>query len=198
MTVYPGNKSLDAEITLNFENGTVLMDYSLNRFGSPYQSNDSTILYNQYRNLQPIERLKEETIHLFFILLFLGLIPIIPIMTFLNSHQIVNQPNIQYKYQKYLRWVFLNAFGSYIQSKGGPLNNDELTFIIPNNLWVEYNLRGDYQEKVKSISLLRNFVRYMLDGKFEKIQQRGWKVVLKFKSPPQNGYCEIKCIRSMG
>jgi hypothetical protein len=196
MTVYPGNKSLDAEITLNFENGTVLMDYSLNKYGSPYSSNTSTTLYNQWKNqtIQTKIYYLLKSIPLIFISIVTSFI--VPCFTFLNKHGLIKSTNAQYQYQRFLRWIYSNTLGIYVQRKGGSIDTTELIFYFPNNIFFEYKLKGDYEKQIESISLLRNFARHMIFGKFEKIRQRGWKIIFRFRNPPKDGYCEVRGIRS--
>lgn len=194
MTLYPGTKSLDAEITLNFFDGNIVMDYSLNKFGSLYESNTSTILESEWQSASKILK----SIYIIWLgvlgLALFAVVIIVTIMTFLSYHRFVTNHKIQYYYQSYLKFFYSNLKGTSEQSFDGLLHQNQLTFTIPTNLWIEYELTGEYQSKIKSISLLRNFVDKKRFGRFKEKIQHGWKVVFEFTDIPQSGSCIIKYV----
>lgn len=194
MTLYPGTKSLDAEIALNFFDGNIVMDYSLNKFGSPYESNTSTILASEWKTTSIVLK--------FIYLVWLGILLlalfavalIVTTMTFLSYHRFVTNHKIQYYYQSYLKFFYSNLKGISEQSSTGQLYSNQLIFIIPNNLWIEYELSGEYQNKIKVISLLRNFINRKRFGRFAEKVQWGWKIVFEFVDIPQSGSCIIRYV----
>jgi len=72
----------------------------------------------------------------------------------------------------------------------GELKTDTLVFNIPNNLYFEYELLGDYAREIETIKLERRFVK-ILRPAVEAVRQSGWKVIFKFKQPPKHGGCKI-------
>jgi hypothetical protein len=192
MSFYAGTKSLDAEITLNFENKELLMDYSLNSSGDPYSSNNTVIINDEFENLPRWEQRKQ---NLFGILKIWGIIPILlvimPTVTFLTENKWFKSPERHYKYQKFLKYLLSNTTGVYEQKKSGELGGSVVEFIMPNNVWFEYQLEGEYQEKIKNISLKRNLITHLKFGKYRRQKQKGWKVIFEFASPPTNGFVKI-------
>jgi hypothetical protein len=191
MTLYAGTKSLDAEIILNFIEGSVMMDYTLNKLGSCFESNTSVTVESEFKT-KPITL---KLIYLIWLSVLLLASPLVAfgmmIMGFLGNHKIITNPKIQYYYQTYLKFFYSNLQGTDEQSHNGKLYENKIKFTIPNNLWIEYELTGEYQNKIKSISLLRNIVNRKHFGKFHKKIQRGWNVVFEFIEPPQNGSVKI-------
>lgn len=191
MTLYAGTKSFDAEIILNFIEGSVTMDYTLNKYGNFFESNTSTVLESEFKS----KSVSVKLIYLLWNFILLLANPLVLCgmisMGFLGNKKIITNPKIQYYWQCYLKFFYSNLNGIDEQSHEGKLYENKLTFTIPNNLWLEYELKGEYQNKIKSISLLRNIVNRKQFGKFHKRMQRGWKVVFEFIEPPQNGSVKI-------
>lgn len=195
MGKYFGNKSLDAEIILSFVMGEVTMDYSLNKFGYPNNSN-SVVMNSEWRNQPFSVKIKCMMLDT---LLFVGRIfgaTAFPMSLFarLTEMKLLKDPKWSYKHQKFLKWYFTNLNGIRQQSHSGELKNLVLMFTIPDNLWVDYELEGEYKEKIKSISLLRNFTVFYRYGRFKEIRQNGWNVVFEFISEPSQGSCVIKYV----
>lgn len=70
-------------------------------------------------------------------------------------------------------------------------NSNTLLYHLPQNLWFEYELEGDYRDKVKTIELRRRFVKIIYDfGVYD--QQDGWNLIFKFKGIPMHGKCIIR------
>lgn len=195
MTLYPGTRSLDAEIFLNFIEGTVTMDYTLNKFGSPYESNDSTVLSNsEWQSTSTALKI----IYSFWLLILLlaGILIgcAMPIITTLFHKGIIKNPKLQYYWQNYLKFYYFNLNGTYQQSHNGKLYDKELIFIIPKNIWFKYDLEGEYKDKIKSISLLRNILTRYKFGRFREERQHGWKIIFEFTDPPKKGSATINYV----
>lgn len=193
MSIYSGNKSLDAEIQLNFEEETIVMDYSLNKFGSPYSSNNSMTLNDEFSTKPFLTKLKYTLIEIFAHIISIPVFSFMPIFTAITEHSPWKRKNskLQYKVQNMYKWVLLHRKGTFTQSHSGALNENKIMFIMPSNLWFEYKLEGEYEEKIKTIELTRNFVPHARFGIFICEKQRGWKTTFEFTSPPQNGSCSI-------
>jgi hypothetical protein len=196
MSIYSGNRSLDAEIKLNFIDETITMDYSLNKFGSPYSSNHSVILNNSCKRQPILIRIKCALIGIFATIIAIPVFSFMPVMSFMAERGIIgkNGGNFQYKVQKLYRWVLVHGRGIYEQSYSGKLNGNVLAFHIPNNLWVSYELSGEYEDKIASMSLSRNFVKHKIGGEFECLKQDGWNVIFEFVTPPESGSCCIEYV----
>ena len=76
------------------------------------------------------------------------------------------------------------------ETKRGELETNVLFFNIPNNLYFEYELLGDYSHEIKNIKLERRFVKVLTPVK-EKIKQDGWCIIFNFTNPPKHGECKI-------
>lgn len=192
MAEYAGVKALDAEITLDFDTKKVTMDYSLNRFGSPYASNNSTVLHSTFQKLPFHKRVVEHAKCMGYLVLGIPLMAGSPIHTFLSSNNIINNAWFDYTYQKLLRNMVIATEGIDEQRKEGELLEPILTFSMPHNLWFEYELDGEYQDKIKSISLKRKFITRYTYGKYPKQRQVGWNVIFEFTEPPKSGSCILR------
>ena len=192
MTEYSGIKSLDAEVTLDFIKKNIIMDYSLNKFGSPYESNSSTVLNNTFKKISFIEKCKE-------VFMFgctgIALLPIAcfsPIHTFCTEHQLITNPKIHYGYQQLLKHICIRGRGMVEQCKSGELFEPIITFSIHNNVWFEYELGGEYSNKIKSVALKRRFLKIYRFGKYPYQQQSGWNVIFEFTEIPKSGSCILR------
>jgi hypothetical protein len=115
-----------------------------------------------------------------------------PVMTSLVEHKIITNGNIHYKYQQLLKYGMANTHGLFEQKKFGQLFEPTFSFGIKNNIWFEYELDGEYQDKIKTISLKRNFITKIMFGKYPKVQQSGWNVIFEFDGIPQSGSCILR------
>lgn len=195
MTHYAGNKSLDAEIVMDFVTGDITMDYSLNKMGSSYSSNRSAILNSEWRELPLKIRLKYAAIVTFLSsmgVLVVGLYTLIFIT--LSNVGVIKDPKTQYEHQELMRKFYSYLAGTYEQYYEGKLSDSVLTFVVPNNLWIKYELTDEYLKKIKSISLLRNFLKHKRFGISSELKQDGWKMVFEFIEPPSSGSCTIKYV----
>jgi hypothetical protein len=195
MTAYPGTKSHDAEITLDFINKNVIMDYSLNKYGSMLESSTSAVIKDSLKTTSFLWYLKD-----FIIFIFQVIVCLIPtmviglLMTILLEYKIITNSKVHYLYQRLLKYTFSGVMGITKQSHSGELLEPKLVFHIPRNLWFEYNLSYDYKDYIKSVSLKRCFRIYYMFGKYPRQQQFGWDVILEFTNIPKNGSCELKYI----
>lgn len=191
MTRYAGVKSLDAEITLNLLDGNIVLDYTHNSNGNPFESNRSATIYSEWKDASFPTRfiyvLWWEITH--FVMIF-GLIFYMPIMTWLGSRQMLS-PETQYKHQKFLKWYYIQSEGIHVQRIAGKYDRKTILFHIDANVWLEYKLCGDYKDKVQKISLKRNFQLFKRFGVFNELRQNGWNVIFEFSEPPQHGSCKI-------
>lgn len=193
MTRYAGLKSLDAEIHLDLENHKVVMDYTLNHLQSPMDSNNSAKLTSQWWIARKNKKvfLKEYFTQIGLTFLAFLMFIYIPIFTCLSNWGYLKNPNYQYKHQNFLRWFSTRSNGTYELSHTGPCPTDTVTFWVSNNIWIKYQLEKEYQEKLVSVSLVRNFIKFKRFGKYLEVKQSGWLVLFKFSSPPQEGSCII-------
>jgi hypothetical protein len=192
MTAYGGSKSHDAEIVLDFINENVIMDYSLNKFGSSHNSNSSVAVNSTYKKLSFFNKFLEYIIFIHKCFCYLPVILIMPLMTILIEKRIIVNQKFHYWYQRFLKFCCVGIHGITEQIKSGKLYEPILIFYIPHNVWFEYNLDGDYQNKIKSISLKRCFFTHYSFGKYPKQQQRGWNVIFEFTDIPQSGSCVLR------
>lgn len=192
MTEYSGNKALDAEITLDFLKKNLTMDYSLNKFGSPYESNTTTTINDSFRVLPLKMRLAESIVAGSTLLCGMPFMMLSPFHTFFTEHKIITNPMIHYKYQQILKYVLIHTRWMVEQSKSGELFEPVLTFRLQNNVWFEYELDGEYQDKIKTISLKRRFIKKYLFGKYPREQQVGWNVIFEFTEIPKSGSCILR------
>jgi hypothetical protein len=191
--LYHGDKSLDAEITMDLKTGEITMDYSLNKIASPYNSNTSAILKDEYRDLQRKNRFVETVKKVPLTILYgCYMIFTVPIVTFVLSKGLVKNHQYQIEHQHFMKWIFMNTLHSYQEIREGPLESSKLTVGIPNNLWMEYHLDGEYKDKIKSIELKRHFITRKKFGVYTQIVQRGWDLIFTFDGIPASGKCIIE------
>lgn len=194
MAEYAGVKALDAEITLDFDTKKVTMDYSLNKFGSPYLSNNSTVLNSTFELLPFYKRLVEHAKCAGWSIAALPILSCSPIHTFLSTHNLLNNAWVDYNYQKLSKKFFVMTDGITEQKKSGELHESMLIFSMPHNLWFEYELDGEYQEKIKSVSLKRKFITKYTYGKYPHQRQVGWNVIFEFTDIPKSGSCILRSV----
>lgn len=169
------------------------MDYTLNQIASPYHSNDSAILKDEYRELtsknQTIETLKKLPLSLLFGCYMLCTVPIV---TFVLSKGLVTNHRYQIEHQHFMKWIYMNTLYSYQDIREGPLESSKLTIGIPNNLWMEYHLEGEYKDKIAAIELKRHFMTRKKYGLYLQVVQRGWDLIFTFDGIPSSGKCIIE------
>jgi hypothetical protein len=192
MTEYSGAKSLDAEITLDFLKKNITMDYTLNEFGNPHNSNTSTIIHDAFQELPFRMKLAESLVSGATLLCGSPLLLLSPFHTFCVEHKIITNPVYHYKYQQVLKYIMIHTRWMAEQSKSGELLEPILTFNLQNNIWFEYELDGEYQDKIKTISLKRRFIKKYLFGKYPREQQVGWSVIFEFTEIPKSGSCILR------
>jgi hypothetical protein len=192
MTEYSGAKSLDAEITLDFLKKNLVMDYTLNQFGNPHDSNTSTILNDTFRILPWSVRLAEALVSTCTMFIAIPVLAVSPIHTFCTEYGLITNPMIHYKYQQLLKYTMIHTRWMAEQSKDGELFEPRLLFNLQNNIWFEYELDGEYQDKIKTISLKRRFMKFYRFGKYPREQQVGWSVIFEFTEIPKSGSCILR------
>jgi hypothetical protein len=193
MTEYAGARSLDAEIVLDFIKKNVTMDYSLNKFGSSHASNTSVTLNSTFRKLSFHQRLVQVlTSYGILILLCIPIMFVMPFMSFCTEHKLITNPKIHYRYQKILKYSMLSTRGMSEQERSGELPEPKLIFTISNNVWFEYDLSGEYHDKIKSVSLKRRLLTHYTFGTYPKQQQNGWNVIFEFTDIPKSGSCILR------
>lgn len=178
MTRYIGNESLDADILIDLIEGKVTMDYSFNQFFNPYNNHS----YSTEDKLSIIKK-----IEIFFKLIwsmYYSLIYFIVMCSHVSILTILRKDS-QYWFQKHQKEIILISEGMKIIEKTGT-SPDTITYQLEKNLWFEYELFGEYKEKIKSISLKRNIITVVWQGITRK-RQNGWIVKFKFTSALQDG-----------
>jgi hypothetical protein len=196
MTIYSGNRSLDAEIKLNFSDGEIQMDYSLNKYGSQYSSNRSVKLKDTYRKLPVWTQFKCELIRGMYCGIAIFVAVGMPISSNLAEMGILGKyfKGLQFRIQNFYKKVFSTINGINEQEYSGELSGTRLAFRIPNNLWVDYEMGGDYEKYVTSVQLSRNFVQFYTMGKYPCLKQHGWNMVFEFSNAPKAGFCVIRYV----
>ncbi len=176
---YTGNKSSDAEIDL--VKGTVNFDYSLNRFEWSGNSNSSCILQKEKRKISIIESLLAVPYVYIAIFASMAMIPIV--QKFIS----------QYTSQKIALWGMKYLHGLQEQQIIGKQETKNVSFFISKNLWFEYELDGDYSNKIHKIELRRRFIKriYWFGSCFK---QQGWNVIFTFIEPPQYGNVVLRSV----
>lgn len=196
MKLYAGIKSLDAEIFIDLESCKISMDYSKNYLGLPTNSNTSAVLDREGWMAQPFStRLKWVLIRSF--LPSLILIPYLLYVSFSTYYFLIFKSDAkgQLDHQELIRYLTAIMNGMLEEERGGALLEKKLEFIMPNNIWVEYELKGEYQKFVKKISLTRNFMTFYRYGKFKTTQQNGWKLTFEFSELPSSGSCLVRYLK---
>lgn len=178
---YTGNKSSDAEITMDLVKGIIDFDYSLNRFGRARNSNSSCVLQKEFRNISIKELILSIPYNFVAIYATFAMLPLI--------QKIISQ----YTAQKIAVWGMKRLRGLQEQQAIGKQETKSVSFFIPINLWFEYELDGDYSDKIHKIELRRRFIKriYWYGSCF---RQQGWNVIFTFLEPPQYGYVVLKSV----
>lgn len=192
MALYHGGKSLDAEICIDLKTNKIVMDYSLNAVASPYESNTSAVLKDDFKKLPRTEKIKHFAVQIPVFAFFLAYMTVtVPLITTAYKYNLIKNHEYQLEHQRLMRDLFINGIHSYVDVYEGPLDSKTLTFMIPNNLWVHYTLEGDYNTELIAVNLKRNFVHRKKFGIYDQVIQRGWKVVFDFENIPQSGKCTL-------
>lgn len=178
MSTYIGDKSLDAEVSINLVEGKIIMDYSLNQFFNPCD-NYSYSTKKKLPIIKKIEILLKDIWSVYYSLIYCFVFYAhIFVLTILRKDS-------QYWYQKHQKNLNLIVTGMKIIEKSGA-SSESITYQLDKNLWFEYELFGEYREKIKSISLKRHIITVVWQGISRK-KQEGWIVEFKFISAPQDG-----------
>ena len=188
---YIGNKSVDAELEVDFNDGIIKMDYTNSFYdGCMFDSNKTLILENRKLAGKPLRIVyKIFNIYLCFAIASLVLEVLKTIIEKMFNKQWIKY-NLQYYYQFALKELVFIYRGFNEEVKRGDLGYKILSFNIPTNLYFEYELLGDYTHEIKSIKLERRFVK-VLNPVTEIIKQSGWVVIFEFNNPPKHGECKI-------
>lgn len=194
MSRYAGCKSLDAEIGLNLITGIVNIDYSLNERSNIFESNIAIRSdNNELKKASFFEKISFTIKDWFFSIIWIPFLIYTIIFTIEERFGIVGA-TAQYEYQKSLKWFYSNLYGISEQSKIGELYNNNITFNIPHNIWFEYSLSEEYSDYIKSISLKRNYIKFLRSGKYSCLKQNGWNVIFEFTQSPKKGECKIRYV----
>lgn len=190
MGVYSGDKSLDAEIYLNLITGELTMDYSMNKYGTPYNSNELE-LKNDLRTMPRVLRLKRVATNIIFGIFMIMYGFTAAVLTYLTTHGKVKNKNYQVEHQKLMKYVSERCFGIVRYQLDAPIRELVVTVPLRRNLWVGYTLEGECRDKIKSIALKRRIVTHILEGKYHRQSQSGWNLIFEFTDYPQTGKCII-------
>jgi hypothetical protein len=189
---YIGNHSVDAELELDFEDGVINMDYTNSFYkGAALDSNRVLTLESKRLDVSKLRLVVYSIFRITFVFsVIAGFTTILNtfIKKFFNTLWI--KYNLQYHYQCILKELVFMWKGFTEEFHTGELKSDTLIFNIPNNLYFEYELLGDYETNIKTIKLERRFVK-KINPLTEKVQQHGWSVTFTFNEPPMCGWCKI-------
>ena len=188
MSKYTGSQSLDAEIEMNFLDGTIKMDYSLNKYGDPADSNNSVILSGNS---------KKSDIYFFLMNVFVGFLIFFNILldvVYLFFTKVLYKIDKEYQFfgQKLLKFKYYILNGIIEEIVIGRQETNKIIFSIRNNIFIDYEFDGDYKDKIKKVSLIRRFVKKIHPFGIVLHQQSGWNVIFEFISPPQHGHCILR------
>ena len=192
MTKYEGKRSMDAEMLIDLEKGTVLFDYTLNKFQDDLLSSNQSFFdfnnnvdYDTDTSLKSFLRMKisdnkARLIHLLYI-----------ISVKYNLKLKWEGRDIAYANQEVTINFLRTHYGTSEYTFEGQHNSNILTYHLTSNLWFEYELEGDYRDKIKNIELKRRFVRNVHEVGISD-QQDGWDLIFKFHGIPMHGKCIIR------
>lgn len=96
----------------------------------------------------------------------------------------------QIYYQKCMKMI--SDTKQYEQITIGKQETNVLKIHVPNNLYIDYVLDGDYNKQIRSISLTRNLIKQIVFGIQQRQVQVGWNITFLFKKPPEYGYCIVR------
>lgn len=198
--LYSGTRSLDAEITINFEDATVSMDYSKN---DPLFSGDSNCALAYNRSIVKASWKDKMT---FFIETFamMTCIPLVagPYMLLATAMQDISwapayfhSEKFHLAHQKRMKWLSerRNSNSGTIE-RTQHVDRKVVVFTIPCNIWMHYELNTSAREQIDRIQLLRHFDKFFLHGKYEEIHQKGWDVIFTFKEIPVDGTVTLQFV----
>jgi hypothetical protein len=197
MSRYDGNRSLDAEIYLNFENGELKMDYSKNKYGNPFNSQTCIMSSTDSSNTEwRKEPLKVRTKHAFIHSISNNsrILPIVFLHSLLSYVGIIRNPETHYKVQRFMRWRQIKTDGIYSQTVSGEQHDPYVVITLPSNMWFEYALEGEYREYIRKLSFTRRFVDHKRYGIYPQRKQEGWNVIFDFTQPPKSGSCTVSYV----
>ncbi len=189
---YEGKGSMDSEMFIDLNKGTIKFDYSLNKCQDDLlDSNNSFFDFNNNIDYDVetsfITKIKK-VLYLYKLL----------IITLLYRYSVIfnrkikwNGQDIAYAHQEANIHYIIDRFGISEYTFEGRHNSKEIIYHLSSNLWFEYELEGDYKEKVISLELKRRFVRNIHKVGISD-QQDGWNLVLKFRGIPMHGKCIIR------
>lgn len=156
------------------------MDYSQNSFFSTERS-------DSYYRKKPITI---SNILKGFIFGFCGIIYLVFLIILLAFHilyaSIAPKKYSQYRFQSILKEIAKVDRGIKEYEIKGRIYTNILTYRIDRNLWFEYELEGDYKDKIRSISLKRNVITEIWMG-MERKRQYGWIITFTFSKNPEEG-----------
>jgi hypothetical protein len=196
MTRYGGTKALDAEIKIDFTKNTIFMDYSSVKGMARIESNSAIVLEDEFKKLSKWERFKYALWLLAIVLprsFFVFPVYSVAFVSLVNRG-VIKSAEWQYNYQVFLQYIYTSLHGTIERVIEGEQFSKKLIVGMPNNLYFEYDLTGEYKEKIQSISVVRRYVTYKRFGVFKKTVQCGWDLVFEFIEPPKSGSCRVEFI----
>jgi hypothetical protein len=202
MANYYGGKAVDAEVTIDFSKNELTMDYTFNHLrdidgfskkevekrGLYTPENLDDAFYNQPR----LKLAKDYAIGMAVGIIFF--LPVVLTTAYLSMLSDLFQTPKKYQlmFQRFFRWYAITSGGTSIKYHSGEMKDTKLTIDIGWNLWMSYELEGDYQDQIKAISLKRNFFVRKMFGKYPYITRNGWKVEFEFTNPPKHVSCKVE------
>ena len=192
---YFGTKSLDAEIYLDLVKGEIQMDYSLNSVVDPMNLHSSEI-YDNKNEYFTLPRWKKLVLSILFLPTFLYFCFIsveTGIITRLSQFGLF-PAKYQYAQQNFLK-NFLKLFrGIYIEEFEGKLSGMVLQILIARNIWVGYELEGDYEKYITNIAFERKIRKFKKYNQYNLFIQDGWVLTFEFSQPPKTGSCKVEYV----
>lgn len=189
---YLGKKSMDSEMFIDLAKGTIKFDYTLNKYQDDLlSSNQSFFDFNNNIDYETDDSLKsfiKERLSLYKVLI-IHLLYIISVKY--NRKISWNGQDIAYANQEAEIYYMRTQYGTSEYTFEGRHNSKELIYHLSSNLWFEYELEGDYRNKIISIELKRRFVRNIHKVGISN-QQDGWNLRLMFSGIPMHGKCIIR------
>lgn len=183
---------MDSEMFIDLTKGTIKFDYSLNKYQDDLlSSNQSFFDFNNNVDYD-IETSFIKRIKTFLFIYKLLIITLLYRYSVIFNRKITCEgKDIAYAHQEANIHYIIDRFGTSEYTFDGRHNSKEITYHLTSNLWFEYELEGDYRDKIKSIELKRRFVRNIHKVGISD-QQDGWNLSFRFKGIPMYGKCIIR------
>ena len=194
MAIYSGLKSLDAEITIDFSDSTISMDYTNNPSNS-FDSNHAATLLSDWENSSFSRKLPFVIVSVATIFFRAIIFPFYMFLsTTLQGKGLLKSQKFMYFDQKLRCFV-----AEYTYSRGKyeriiKIEKETETLWLTSNLYFEYEISESARDHILQIKIVRHYDHFYRYSKFHEIRQNGWDLIFTFNAIPENGYISVKTI----